>query len=422
MGRPKIVTFIINLHGDSDHPVYTAGSVIEGDVLLELLEPKKVQGIKIALSGRVHVGWTEQSGIFIPGGAVGGVIHYSDNEHVFASEKLQLWGDGKHSEEIPAGRHEFPFKFQLPSMTLPTSFESIYGHIRYTLTATISRPWKFDHNTKRAITINEIVDVNTSKLARPLQNSNEKTVCCLFCASNPITLSVKTDRAGYCPGELIAINVEASDQSRRRVTAIEAALKQVVMYHVRHPSRHKIEEKVIQTFTCPGISAGGKSLRHNELMTIPTTAPSISSCEILKLSYVLTVTLVMHHAMNLHVTIPLTIGNVPFKGHTANSAAAPHSTYSASKPDYFSPPANIPSNSVNSTYIVNGAHYPASGNPSYPPMPNGMINYSTVHAPVNIGDNEYTMGQTQYAPVYGYVTNYQFMPPEAIAKVNGTII
>ena len=67
MGRPKITTFFINLHGGIDHPVYTAGSVIEGDVLLELLEPKKVQGIKIGLSGQIHIGWTERNGILFAG-------------------------------------------------------------------------------------------------------------------------------------------------------------------------------------------------------------------------------------------------------------------------------------------------------------------------------------------------------------------
>ena len=119
--------------------------------------------------------------------------------------------------------------------------------------------------------------------------------------------------------------------------------------------------------------------------------------------------------MNLHVTIPLTIGNVPFKGHTTASIAARHSTYPASRPDYISPPANLLANSVNPPYPianVNGAHYPPSGNPPYPPIPGGMINYSTVHAPVNIGDNEYTMGQTQYAPLYGYVTDYQYVPSQ----------
>ena len=162
-------------------------------------------------------------------------------------------------------------------MALPTSFESTGGHIRYSLTATISRPWKFDHTTKRAITVNELVDLNTPQLSSPLQNSNEKTVCCFFCASDPITLSVKTDRAGYCPGESVAISVEASNQSSRRVTAIAATLKQVVVYHVWHPPRDKIDEKVIQTITRPGISAGGKSHWHNEPMVIPTTAPSILS-------------------------------------------------------------------------------------------------------------------------------------------------
>ena len=53
-----------------------------------------------------------------------------------------------------------------------------------------------------------------------------------------------------------------------------------------------------------------------------------------------------------------------------------------------------------------------------------LIIYSTTHAPVNIASNNYTMGalgETQYAPVYGFVTDYQFAPPrsypESVSKV-----
>ena len=61
----------------------------------------------------------------------------------------------------------------------------------------------------------------------------------------------------------------------------------------------------------------------------------------------------------------------------------------------------------------------------YPPLspPGGSFNYSNAYLPVNIGVDNYTMGETQYAPVYGFVTDYRFAPPpsyaEAIVKVKG---
>ena len=68
--------------------------------------------------------------------------------------------------------------------------------------------------------LQEIVDINTAQLTAPLSSSNEKTLCCLFCASGPLALSVSIDRGGYCPGESIAISTAAENHSNRRITAV----------------------------------------------------------------------------------------------------------------------------------------------------------------------------------------------------------
>ncbi len=68
----------------------------------------------------------------------------------------QMSGD---NPVLPAGRYQYPFQFQLPS-SLPSSFEGAHGNVRHYLKATIDKPWKFDHSTKRQITIISIVDLN----------------------------------------------------------------------------------------------------------------------------------------------------------------------------------------------------------------------------------------------------------------------
>ena len=162
MGKPKI--FIITLDGNK--PVYFAGSKIEGNVTLELSEPKIMQGISIVLSGMAYIHWTEEPYRGTrENGRIHETLHYSDTETILNPMSVHLWGNGKDSTELAAGRYEFPFKYQLPSnVALPTSFEGRHGYVRYTLTATILRSWKFNHTTKRGITINETVDVNTRYL------------------------------------------------------------------------------------------------------------------------------------------------------------------------------------------------------------------------------------------------------------------
>ena len=385
MGKPKV--FVINLSGDNS--VYFAGSNVEGTVSLELSEPKKSEGISIVLSGKAYVHWTERRNIGRGDERRRETVHYSDTQIIFKDIFIQLWGNGRDSQELSAaGRYEFPFKFQLPSgLVLPTSFESNTGYIRYSLLARISRSWKFDHTTTRAITVHEIVDINTAQWIAPLSSSNEKTLCCLCCASGPISLSAKTDRGGYCPGESIAISIEADNHTNRRITYVQATLKRVVVYYARGGSH--TSSKIIQKIEASGIESGTTSNWSNELLPIPATVPSINSCRILNLSYVLTVTLDIPRAVDLHVTIPITIGNVPFRG--GESAAVGTSTFSAQP------------SAPTAAWLTNS--YPPVGSP-----PSRSFNYSSAYPPVNIGLDNYTMGETQYAPVYGFVTDYRFAP------------
>ena len=113
-GKPKI--FVITLAGNN--PVYFAGSNIEGNVTLELSEPKKMQGISIVLSQWTGQHWTEQRTTGTGEHQRTETVHYSDSETILNPVSLQLRGNGKDSpeprQELAAGRYEFPFKFQLP--------------------------------------------------------------------------------------------------------------------------------------------------------------------------------------------------------------------------------------------------------------------------------------------------------------------
>ena len=420
MGKLKL--FVINLSGNDS--VYFAGSNVEGSVSLEISEPKKTQGISIVFSGKAYVHWTEQRTTGTGDDERTETVHYSDSQILVNDVFIQLWGNGKDSQELAAGKYEFPFKFQLPSnLALPTSFESNTGYIRYSLLARISRSWKFDHTTTRAITVNEIVDVNTAQLMAPLSSSNEKTLCCLCCASGPLSLSVQTDRGGYCPGESIAISTEGENHSNRGVTSVRATLKKIVVYYAE--GNRQESSKLIQRIESPGIEPGASSNWSNELLPIPATVPSINSCRILKLSYVLTVTFEIPRAVDLHVTIPITIGNIPFRG----GESAPVSSNTATAP--YPPPAGAdayPPVANPGPYppAANPGAYPPAANPGpYPPVgpPGGSFNYSAAYPPVNIGLDNYTMGETQYAPVYGFVSDYRFAPPpsysDAVVKVQG---
>jgi hypothetical protein len=69
------------------------------------------------------------------------------------------------TEVLPAGEHSFLFSMTLPNH-LPSSFEGKYGYVRYTVKATLNRPWKFDHEVKAAFTVLLHLDLNLDPLNR----------------------------------------------------------------------------------------------------------------------------------------------------------------------------------------------------------------------------------------------------------------
>ena len=292
--------------------VYTPGTTVEGSVVLETSKVEKIHDVKIVLSGEARSCWTV---------VVGNRCYlYSDNEVFLRNDRLLIIGSDDQSQTIKAGVHRMPFQFQLPTNGCPSSFHSEAfgeGCIRYWLTGTVSQSTTTT-TIETDITVNEIVDTNVPQLTVPLSISKEKTVCCLWCASGPISLSVTTDRGGYCTGESIAISIKAKNYSRSRVAAVRASLKQKATFSAkdrtftRSEPAQRVEEKVIQRIERPGVEPGATCTWVNEPLLIPvTTIPTISSCRIVKLSYFLTVTLVVPYAKNLCVTIPVTIGNVP---------------------------------------------------------------------------------------------------------------
>ena len=79
------------------------------------------------------------------------------SKHLYHETKFLLFLGNE--IELTTGTHEYPFTCSLPT-NLPSSFESDYGRIRYTIKATLDRPWKFDHETKMAFTVISALDLN----------------------------------------------------------------------------------------------------------------------------------------------------------------------------------------------------------------------------------------------------------------------
>ena len=168
--------------------------------------------------------------------------------------------------------------------------------------------------------------------------------------------------------------MEVENYSNKRITTVEAYLKKIEVYNAR--GKCHVRNEIIQRIEGPGIQPNASSNWSNELLPIPATVPSINCCSHINLSYALTVTLNIVGAINLKVSLPITIGNVPFRGGETTKDG--NSTYPASQ----------------NALSVSSAPNPPPFTDPYAPvgLTNGSFSYSPAYPPVNIGLDEHTNG------------------------------
>ena len=65
---------------------------------------------------------------------------------------------------------------------------------------------------------------------QPCQMSEDRNVGCLCCKSGPLSVTVYTDRGGYCPGEAIGVSAVINNHSNNEILGLEIQLIQVTIY------------------------------------------------------------------------------------------------------------------------------------------------------------------------------------------------
>ena len=332
---------------NGDKPFYP-GQHISGKVILQCQEKKKLHRIYLTLMGQAYIRLYDSYG-----------YNYIEREPYF-NHQVNLWQEKDGEEFIQPGNYEWPFSFQLPSNPLPTSWEDRCGNIRYWLEAHMDRPWKFDHVTKFAFTMLERVDLNLSQkyLTLPQRGEDQKTLGYLCYKSSPLSLTVCTDRGAYCSGEQILVTARLENNTNKEMRMLKATLYQNVRVFARGRSK-TVKDVVAEMQTTLGIAPRQTFEWNQQPLPIPACPPSSHTCRIVHTEYVLDVEVVVPtFSSNLHVNIPIVIGNEPLRSAYSNSA--------------------LPT-----------------------------IGFSSKEA-VNIADNQYTMGQTQFAPMLSMVQ----MPPQ----------
>lgn len=310
----KVKEFAVQLEGAA--PVFRGGQRLAGRVLLELASAARVGSLRLRALGRAHVHWAEARST---GSSSAYTQSYSERVD-FVSHRASLLGSDTGEPTtllLPAGRHEFPFSFQLP-LTLVTSFEGKHGSVRYSVKATLRRPWLPARRARTAFTVIESLDINSPELLAPQAGAQEKVARTWYCNRGLVSLSAKINRKGYTPGEVIPIFAEV-DNSCTRPVRPRAALVQTQTFMARGARKQKC--LVVASLAGEPVAPGHRALWQSRALSIPPVGPSILHCRVLRVDYSLKVCVDIPGTSKLLLELPLVIGTIPLHPFSRRSCS-----------------------------------------------------------------------------------------------------
>lgn len=373
---------------DNLQQVYFPGQQVTGRVTLNIDEELKVRKITFKFRGYSDVHWSEtrrsKNG--------SRTVHYRNHETYFENNMV-LFGAEQGEAKLSPNSYTYPFCVQIP-LGVPSSYEAHIGRVRYVLSASVDRPWAFDMHAKHMITVMDPLDLNTMpQLMNGAEKTDQKTLCCLCCESDPIMAHVKVDRQGFVAGEAIPFSAEIDNKSDRVMTCSKASLIMEVKYIAR--SKTRTVRNVINQMLHGQIDGGGTDVWMGEKLHIPAVPPSyLKGCNIIDIRYYLAIIVDPSGlGFDLYVPLEVVIGSIPLA-----SIAQLHGLTlpSAPPPPYPGPGAEAPPLGAPEGLYSDKAMPAALPQTTFAESAMGRVNTK------DEDDTEHTSGNTEYAPVYTY--------------------
>ncbi|XP_074708042.1 arrestin domain-containing protein 2 isoform X2 [Strix uralensis] len=381
----RVRSLAVELEGGQVCGAYGSGELLHGRVRLELRGALRLRALEVYARGRALAHWLENHSV-----GLNVVYHDYTASQTFLNRRCQLIPDNGEVTVLQAGRHEFPFTFQLPE-TLATSFEGKHGSVRYWVKAKLHRPWSTVKKVKKEFTVIEPIDINTPALLAPQAGAKEKLARAWYCNRGQVSVTAKIDRKGYTPGEVIPIFAEIDNCTTRAVVP-KAAIIQTQTFIARGTKKQK--KSVVTSIVGDSIAAGKREVWHGRALKIPPVGPSILQCRIIQVEYSLKVCVDIPGTSKLLLELPLVIGTIPLH------------------------PFGSRTSSVSSQYSVN-----LDWLSSIPEQPEAPPEYSAV---VSSPEAEQSLappcrselGGILEGPFFAYIQEFRFRPPPLYSEID----
>ncbi|XP_068995195.1 arrestin domain-containing protein 3-like isoform X1 [Embiotoca jacksoni] len=299
--------FKINFNTSNARNSFSSGDIITGHISFDLTKETKITSISMALTGKANIHWSQG------GGGKRRRKHYSAKLDFFDLKAAIVQENGAVGKAIKLqpGTHLYPFTCQIPQGDFPSSFKGIHGQIVYSLTVSINRPWHMSKNFETELNFVNHIDVNQPELRAPLSGSNSMTLCCLWCSSGPITMTVSVEKKAFLPGEMAKVICEFSNASSKTATP-KVKLQQKQIYYTHNKVHQRIGYRHLASTTGEPVRAHTSDVHSEIRLTIPAaSALTISNCSILVNEYMIEVNLSVIAHPDLTVLFPIILCDEP---------------------------------------------------------------------------------------------------------------
>ncbi|XP_016372505.1 arrestin domain-containing protein 3-like [Sinocyclocheilus rhinocerous] len=206
------------------------------------------------------------------------------------------------SVTLVAGRHVFPFAFQLPYQGPPSSFKGAHGKIHYRLLAKLSRSMRVASKAEAKFTYVARADYDQSTLMAPQHGSKDKNV--IFFASGNISMNIFLPKTGYQQGERLVVNGEIVNSSTRKIVPKYIIYQKQSFFAGGQRAVHTTQ--ILKEKGEPLVSSTRENL--SKVLAVPTEiSTTIQNCRILKVEYRLKVILDVSFTKNPVIKLPLIV-------------------------------------------------------------------------------------------------------------------
>ncbi|XP_050679385.1 arrestin domain-containing protein 17-like isoform X1 [Leptidea sinapis] len=304
---------------NSTNGTYFPGQTVQARLVFQQDKVKKFRGIYAKIKGKCKVHWTTSH---TRKGRDGHsetyhVTHESHEEYI--NQKVYLVGGESGEHEIGAGNHDYSFQFMLPH-NIPSSFEGSYGHIRYSLQVVVDRAFKLDQELTETIRVVVPIDLNIEPYCKePMQFEFQDSYCCCCMSSGSAETVVKLPVSGYCPGQIIPVEVASQNSGSVEIDNIKLIIKKHITFRATTNPDEKHTEDVIAEIK-KGPVPENTSRNWNVEMAVPDVdILNVSACRYIDVDYEFVVKVCPGGChSDTEGSRRLVIGTVPLVGYQDN--------------------------------------------------------------------------------------------------------